>query len=82
VAREETRALLPSWWPIERQPLPFKSVLVASRNDPRCSFEMAAGLAHDWGAELVDAGNAGHINADSNLGDWPQGHVLLQRLMQ
>ena len=81
VTRDEVRSVLPSWWPIERQRLPFPSILVASRNDPRCSFEMAAGLAQDWGAELVDAGKAGHINADSKLGDWPAGHALLQRLM-
>jgi hypothetical protein len=81
VAREETRALLPSWWPIERKRLPFPSILVASRNDSRCPFELAAGLARDWGAEVVDAGHAGHLNADSGLGDWPQGHALLQRLM-
>jgi len=29
----------------------------------------------------VDAGNAGHLNADANLGDWPQGHAQLERLM-
>ncbi len=81
VARAEVRALLPSWWPIERQRLPFPSILVASRNDPRCSFEMASGLAQDWGAQLVDAGMAGHINADAKLGDWPAGHALLQGLM-
>lgn len=81
VAREETRALLPSWWPIERKRLPFTSILVASRNDDRCPFDLAVGLAQDWGSELVDAGNAGHLNADSKLGDWPQGHALLQRLM-
>jgi uncharacterized protein len=81
VGRDEVRSILPSWWPIERQRLPFPSILVVSRNDPRCSFEMASGLAADWGAELVDAGPAGHLNADSNLGDWPAGHALLQRLM-
>ena len=81
VARDEVRSILPSWWPIERQRLPFPSILVASRNDPRCSFEMATGLASDWGAELVDAGPAGHLNADSKLGDWPAGQALLQRLM-
>jgi predicted alpha/beta hydrolase family esterase len=42
---------------------------------------MASGLAADWGAELVDAGPAGHLNADSKLGDWPAGLALLQRLM-
>ncbi len=81
VARDETRAVLPSWWPIARARLPFPAILVASRNDPRCSFELASELARDWGAELVDAGHAGHINADSKLGDWQQGHALLQRLM-
>lgn len=81
VARPQTRALLPSWWPILRKPLPFTSVLVASRNDTHCTFDKAQSLAKDWGAELVDLGAAGHINADSQLGDWPQGHALLQRLM-
>lgn len=80
VEREALRALLPSWSPIVRQPLPFKSILVASRDDPHCSFDKAERLARDWGAELVDLGNAGHINADSGLGDWPQGQALLRRL--
>lgn len=81
VEREEMRALLPGWSPIARQRLPFKSILVASRDDVHCTFEKAKNLARDWGAELVDIGNAGHINADSGLADWPQGHALLQRLM-
>lgn len=82
VERDETRALLPSWSPIERQKLPFKSILVASRDDPHCAFDKAEGLARDWGAELVDIGNAGHINADSALSDWPQGQALLRRLTE
>ncbi len=81
VERDEVRGLLPGWSPIERQRLPFHSVLVASRNDPHCSFERAQGLARDWGAELVDLGNAGHINADSGLGDWPPGLALVADLM-
>ena len=82
VERIELRPLLPSWSPIERRALPFKSVLVASRDDPNCMFERARGLARDWGAELIDLGNAGHINADSGLGDWPRGHELLRQLQQ
>jgi predicted alpha/beta hydrolase family esterase len=81
VEREEMRPLLPGWSPIERRRLPFQSVLVASRDDRHCSFEKAQSLACDWGAEPVDIGQAGHINADSGLDDWPQGHALLQRLM-
>ena len=82
VERTELRPLLPSWSPIERRALPFHSVLVASRDDPNCAFARAQGMAADWGAELVDIGNAGHINADSGLGDWPRGHELLHRLQQ
>ncbi len=81
VEREDMRPLLPSWSPIVRKALPFRSTLVASRNDPYCSCEKAASLAHDWGATLVDLGDAGHINADSGLGDWPQGQALLHELM-
>jgi predicted alpha/beta hydrolase family esterase len=80
VEREAMRPLLPSWSPIARQPLPFKSILVASRDDVHCTFEKADSLARDWGAELVDLGNAGHINADAGLGDWPQGLALLRWL--
>ena len=81
VEREELRAQLPGWTPIERKLLPFKSVLVASRDDPNCAFEKAQSLARDWGAELLDIGKAGHINADSGLGDWAPGLALLRRLM-
>ena len=81
VEREEVRALLPSWSPIVREPLSFKSMVVASRDDPHCAFARAESLARDWGAELVDIGAVGHINGDSGLDNWPQGHALLCRLM-
>ena len=61
--------------------LPFPSVLVGSRNDPYCGWERARGFAADWGAVFVDLGHAGHINAESGLGDWPQGHAFLIDLM-
>jgi predicted alpha/beta hydrolase family esterase len=79
--RAALQPVLPSWSPIHRHRLPFPSVLVGSRNDPYCSFERARGLANDWGSRCVDLGNAGHINADSGLGDWPDGHALLIDLM-
>ena len=81
VQRPELQAPLRSWSPIPMQPLPFASVLVASRNDPYCRFERAQDLARAWGSRLVDAGLAGHLNADSALGDWPEGHAHLQALM-
>lgn len=81
VERPDLREQIPGWSPIVRQRLPFAATLVASRNDPFCSHERARNLAADWGAHWVDLGDAGHINADSQLGDWPQGLALLQSLM-
>jgi hypothetical protein len=82
VEREALRPVLTSWSPIALQPLPFKSTLVASQDDPYCSFERAQSFAAAWGAALLDAGAVGHINADSGLGDWPQGQALLNELIQ
>ncbi len=81
VEQPDLRDQLPSWQPIALAPLPFASVLVASHNDPFCRFERAQALAHAWGSALRDLGDAGHINAESGLGDWPQGHAWLQQLV-
>jgi len=61
-------------------PLGFPVTLVASTNDPWLSFERAAGLADAWGANLVNLGGAGHINAEAGYGPWPYGLKLLQQL--
>lgn len=80
--REELSLQLPGGWaPIARQRLPFPAVLVASRNDPYCDFTKAMGLAESWGASAVDLGERGHINTDSGVGDWPEGHSLLIELI-
>jgi len=81
VEQTELRGPLRSWAPIELRPLPFPSVLVASHDDPYCRFERAERFAQAWGSRLVDAGHAGHLNADSGLGDWPEGHAHLQALL-
>jgi predicted alpha/beta hydrolase family esterase len=73
---------LPGWRPIVRQHLPFPSVLVGSRNDPYCTLARARDMARDWGADWVDLGNRGHINAESGLGDWPEGRQLIQPWLQ
>lgn len=58
-------------------PLPFPSVLVASRSDPETSYEQAADLALAWGAALADAGNSGRLDARSGHGPWPDGLMRL-----
>jgi predicted alpha/beta hydrolase family esterase len=55
-------------------------VVVASRNDPYMAFDCAVALARDWGARMVDAGFAGHINVASGHGPWPEGRDLIQAL--
>lgn len=67
--------------PVPRQPLPFRSILVASRDDPYASFECSERMARDWGCRLEDAGRAGHINSASGLGDWEWGQALLRELL-
>jgi hypothetical protein len=76
------RPVLGNWSPVPRQILPFKSILVASLDDPNCSFERAQSFASAWGSRLVDSGKVGHVNAESGLGDWPQGRTLLDELIQ
>jgi hypothetical protein len=63
--------------PVPRDPLPFPSLLVASRNDPYCAYERAEDFAYAWGASLVDAGESGHINTASGHGPWPEGLMRL-----
>ena len=58
------------------------SVLVASHTDPFMSFERAEYWATVWGSELVDLGEAGHINVDSGFGQWNFGLDVLCRLVQ
>ena len=67
--------------PIPVEPLPFAATVVSSQDDPFVAFERARELARRWGAEFVDAGVIGHINADSGLGDWPEGRRLLRALV-
>ena len=63
-------------------PLPFPSILVASRNDRYATFDRLEALARAWGSRFVDAGHAGHINAQSGLGYWSDGEVLLEELLE
>jgi uncharacterized protein len=82
VERPAVREQLPSWSPIELRALPFAAVLLASSDDPYCELERARLFAHAWNAQFMDYGACGHINADSGLASWPEGHVLLQDLMK
>lgn len=82
VEREDFRHQLPGWAPIVRERLPFRAILAGSQDDPYCTLGKARLLAAAWGADFRDMGAAGHLNADSGLGDWPAGRALLQELQE
>ena len=80
-ADPERRAPLVDFAPVPYQPLPYRSVVVASSNDPYCPVRTAGAYARSWGSEFVRLQNAGHINIDSGFGAWPLGLALLQSLV-
>ncbi len=64
--------------PIPLEPLPFPARVVTSSDDPFVDRERAELFARRWGAEFVDIGCAGHINASSGIGAWPEGHAQFE----
>ncbi len=68
------------WLPVPREPLPFYSIVAASRNDPLGRFERVAELARQWGSALVDLGEVGHLNPASGYGPWPRALELIEEL--
>lgn len=68
--------------PVPLETLPFRSIVVASNDDMYVSLERARAYATAWNSEFVDVGAAGHINAASGHGPWPDGVALLNQLRQ
>ena len=69
------------WHPIPRKPLPFPSIVGASRNDPLAQFERVEAMAKDWGSSLVDLGEVGHLNPAAGFGEWPMAEMLIHELV-
>ena len=68
------------WLPVPRAPLPFPSIVAASRNDPLGSIERVAELAKAWGSRFVDIGEVGHLNPASGFGEWPRAEAFIREL--
>lgn len=59
--------------------LPFPTLAIASTSDPYIrDYKQVEFYADAWGSKLVNVGDVGHINAASELGDWPQGKQILE----
>jgi uncharacterized protein len=82
VTRDDLPPDLHRWRKPVLAALPFPTMSVVSSDDPFSSLQAGRNMAAAWGARCVEAGALGHINGDSHLGDWPQGHALLQELMK
>ncbi len=67
--------------PLPLQRFPFPSTVVVSTDAPYGSLAHSQACATVWGSRLVNIGAAGHINASSALGQWPEGYALLQSLL-
>ncbi|MBK1711622.1 RBBP9/YdeN family alpha/beta hydrolase [Rubrivivax gelatinosus] len=78
--RDETPLPVARWRPALRQALPFPARVLYSDDDPFATPEASRGLAADWGAVAESLGARGHLNAESGLGDWPEGVARLAAL--
>lgn len=74
--------MFPKCAPSFREPplmsLPFPSLVVASDNDPFANIAAAEAFAMRWGSGFINAGSLGHVNGDSNIGDWTTGRDLFE----
>ncbi|NNV55671.1 RBBP9/YdeN family alpha/beta hydrolase [Limnovirga soli] len=66
--------------PIPLGKMEFKTIVVASTNDPWVSLERAAYFAECWGSDFINIGEAGHINAEAGFYKWQQGLDVLSQL--
>jgi predicted alpha/beta hydrolase family esterase len=69
-------ALLP------RHELPVPTIMVGSTNDPWMAAPRAELWARRWRSRFINGGPLGHINAESGLGDWPEGLETLYFLAE
>jgi predicted alpha/beta hydrolase family esterase len=62
--------------------LPCPAIVIGSSNDPWMASQRAAYWADRWSCGFLNAGALGHINAESQLGDWEQGLQQLKQLIE
>ena len=68
--------------PVPRQKFPVPTLVVASTDDNFVKPVRARQFSEAWGADYCELPELGHINTASRLGYWPQGLLLLGRLIE
>ena len=81
VEREDILIKVSGFSPIPLQKLPFKSILIASTTDQYTTIERSEQFANAWGSLFVNIGDKGHINLQSNIGNWEEGKFILQNFL-
>jgi uncharacterized protein len=57
------------------------TVLIASETDPWMAYPQASSWARTWGSQLINLGDAGHINVASGFGPLPLATSVAQQLI-
>ncbi|MFV0634687.1 RBBP9/YdeN family alpha/beta hydrolase [Demequina sp.] len=78
--RAQAPAVIKPFADAVRGPLSVPATLIASQDDPYGEYSHAEHVAELLGVRLHSVGAAGHINADSGLGEWAQGLTFLEEL--
>ncbi|MGI8771724.1 MAG: RBBP9/YdeN family alpha/beta hydrolase [Acidobacteriaceae bacterium] len=76
--RPGEEAALSNFAPIPNCALGVPTLVIASSDDPYCPVERARAFVDAWQADLHILANAGHINAESGFGPWPDGWQLVE----
>jgi serine hydrolase len=82
LARPDAPAPTRDFLPLPRQRFPVPALVVASTDDTYVKPARAREFAEAWGADYCELPELGHINTMSRLGFWPQGLLLLGRLIE
>lgn len=61
--------------------LPFLSLVLASTDDPYSTLDRTKYFSKNWGGEQISIGNLGHVNTDSNIGEWYEGRNQLNNFI-
>jgi predicted alpha/beta hydrolase family esterase len=79
---EATHYIFPAtgFSPVPKEKIDFKTIVVASADDPWVSLDRAKFFAENWDSEFINLGNAGHINVASGHKQWNEGIAILKTL--
>lgn len=82
VEREEFQHLWPDFQPMPFYPLSFKSIVIASSDDPYVSLKRSRSFARSWGSDFLNIGCCGHIATADGFGEWKQGKEILNQILK